>query len=29
MNAIDAFKDGKIVEEWITYDTRNMYELLK
>lgn len=29
MNTVDAFKDGKIVEEWITYDTRKIYELLK
>jgi len=26
---VDAFKDGKIVEEWNTYDTRNIFELLK
>lgn len=29
MNSVDAFKDGKIVEEWNTYDTRKIYELLK
>lgn len=29
MNSVDAFKDGKIVEEWNTYDTRNILELLK
>ena len=29
MNTVDAMKDGKIVEEWITYDTRKIYELLK
>lgn len=29
MNSVDAFKDGKIVEEWNTYDTRKMYEILK
>lgn len=29
MNSVDAFKDGKIVEEWNTYDTRKIYELMK
>lgn len=29
MNSVDAFKDGKIVEEWNTYDTRNIFELFK
>lgn len=29
MNTVDAMKDGKITEEWITYDTRGIYELLK
>jgi len=29
MNSVDAFKDGKIVEEWNTYDTRNILDLLK
>ena len=29
MNSVDAFKDGKIVEEWNTYDTRKIAELLK
>lgn len=29
MNAVDAFKDGKIVEEWNTYDTRKVSELFK
>ena len=29
MNLVDAFKDGKIVEEWGIYDTKNVYELLK
>lgn len=29
MNTVDAFKDGKIVEEWITYDTRKIFELLQ
>ena len=29
MNSVDAFKDGKIVEEWNTYDTRKIAELMK
>lgn len=29
MNLVDAFKDGKIVEEWGIYDTKNVYELLR
>jgi predicted ester cyclase len=29
MNTVDAFKDGKIVEEWNTYDASKMYDLLK
>ena len=29
MNSVDAFKDGKIVEEWNTYDTRKIFELMK
>lgn len=28
-NTVDAFKDGKIVEEWNTYDSRKISELLK
>ena len=26
---VDAVKDGKIVEEWNTYDTRKIFELMK
>ena len=29
INSVDAFKDGKIVEEWNTYDTRKIVELMK
>lgn len=29
MNTVDAMKDGKIVEEWNTYDSKKMYDLLK
>ena len=29
MNSVDAMKDGKIVEEWNTYDTRKIEEILK
>jgi hypothetical protein len=29
LNGVNAFKDGKIVEEWNTYDTRKIFELFK
>lgn len=29
MNSVDAFKDGKIVEEWNTYDTKKISELFQ
>jgi len=29
MNVVDAMKDGKITEEWITYDTKGLSELIK
>jgi limonene-1,2-epoxide hydrolase len=29
MNGVDAVKDGKIVEEWNTYDTKKIADLLK
>lgn len=29
LNGVNAFKDGKIVEEWNTYDTRKIFELLQ
>jgi len=29
LNSVNAFKDGKIVEEWNTYDTRKIFELFQ
>ena len=29
MNTVDAIKEGKIVEEWNTYDTKKISELMK
>ena len=29
ISGVDLIKDGKITEEWLSYDTRALYELLK
>lgn len=29
MNVVNAMKDGKIVEEWGLYDSRELAELMK
>lgn len=29
MSGVDLIKDGKITEEWLSYDTRGLFELLK
>ena len=29
MNVVNSVKDGKIIEEWDTYDTKQMMEILK